>query len=95
LYLQPVQRYGQFCMYTEALWIQEIKPLFNSMKILIIVFEFAMYLLALEIKLKKKIKFISDQPTLFFFTTLAETQHFFCMALSPNWKRTRPFISVS
>jgi hypothetical protein len=34
---------GQFCMCTEALWIQEIKPLFNSMKILIIVFEFAMH----------------------------------------------------
>jgi hypothetical protein len=32
---------GQFCMCTEALWIQEIQLLFNSMKILIIVFEFA------------------------------------------------------
>jgi hypothetical protein len=67
-------------MCTEALWIQEIKSLFNSMKILIIVFEFAMYSLELEIKLKKKIKFISNLPTLFFSTTLAETQIFFCMA---------------
>jgi hypothetical protein len=41
-------------MCTEALWIPEIKPLFNSMKTLIIVFEFAMYLLELEIKLKRK-----------------------------------------
>jgi hypothetical protein len=40
-----------------------IKPLFNSMKILIIVFEFEMYSLELEIKLKK-MKFISDLPTL-------------------------------
>jgi hypothetical protein len=64
-------------MCTEALWIHEVKALFNSMKILIIVFEFAMYSLEFEIKLKKKIKFISDLSTLFFFTTLAETQHFF------------------
>jgi hypothetical protein len=41
-------------MCTEALWIQEIEPLFNLMKIPIIVFEFAMYSLELEIKLKKK-----------------------------------------
>jgi hypothetical protein len=67
-------------MCTEALWIQEIKPLSNSMKIVIIVFEFAMNSLELEIKLKKKKKIISDLPTLFLFTTLAETQHFFCMA---------------
>jgi hypothetical protein len=49
-------------MCTEALWM----PLFNSMKILIIVFEFAfaMYSLELETKLKKIM--ISDLPTLFF-----------------------------
>jgi hypothetical protein len=46
-----VQRYGQFCM---PLWIQEIKPLFNSMKIVIIVVEFAMYSLEFEITFKKK-----------------------------------------
>jgi hypothetical protein len=48
--MQTAQRYGQFCMCAEALWIQEIKPLFNSMKTLIIVFEFSMYSLELEIK---------------------------------------------
>jgi hypothetical protein len=36
-----------------AIWIQEVKPLFNSMKILIIVFEFAIHSLELEIKFKK------------------------------------------
>jgi hypothetical protein len=44
-------------MCAEALWIQEIKPLFNSMEILIIVFQSAMYSLEsceLEIKLKQK-----------------------------------------
>jgi hypothetical protein len=34
----------------------------------------------LEIEFKEKKKFISDLPTLFFVTTLAETQHFFGMA---------------
>jgi hypothetical protein len=53
--------------------IQEIKPLFNSMKSLIIVFEFAMYSLELEVKLKKKY-FRPTYPI--FCTTLAETQHF-------------------
>jgi hypothetical protein len=38
-----------------------------------------MYLLELEIKFKKKI--ISDLPTLFFFTMLAETQYFFLFGL--------------
>jgi hypothetical protein len=57
------------------------------MKTLIIVLEFAMYSLELKIKSKKKkkkkgkkIKFVSDLPTLFpffFTTTLAETKHFF------------------
>jgi hypothetical protein len=41
-------------MCVEALWIQEIKSLFNVMKSLIIVLEFAMYSLELEIKLKRK-----------------------------------------
>jgi hypothetical protein len=58
---------------TVHLWTQEIKPLFNSMKTLIIVFEIAMYSLELEIKLRK-IKFIYNLP--YIFTTLAETQHF-------------------
>jgi hypothetical protein len=49
-----MQRHGQFCMFAEALRIQKIKSLFNSMKILIIVLEFAMYLLELEIKVQKK-----------------------------------------
>jgi hypothetical protein len=40
-------------MCAEALWTLEIKPLFNSMKTLIIVFGFAMYSLELEIKCKK------------------------------------------
>jgi hypothetical protein len=63
--LQPVQRYGQFCMCTEAPWIQEIKPLLNSMKILIIVFEFAMYSLELEITFKKKNYFRPTYPIFF------------------------------
>jgi hypothetical protein len=67
---------AQPVLWTCALWIQEIKRLFNSMQILIIVFEFAMYSLELEIRFKKKMKFISDLPTLFFFTMLAETQNF-------------------
>jgi hypothetical protein len=41
-------------MCVEALWIQEIRPLFNAMKTLIIVPECAMCSLELEIKLKKK-----------------------------------------
>jgi hypothetical protein len=45
-----MQRYGHFCMCAEALWVQEMKLLFNSMKILVIVFEFANYSLELEIK---------------------------------------------
>jgi hypothetical protein len=65
-------------MCAEALWIQEIKPLFNSMKIFTIVFEFAMYSLELEIKFKKKL-FPTHLPY-FFSTTLAETRHFFSMA---------------
>jgi hypothetical protein len=77
MYLQPVQIYGQFCMCTEALWIQEIKPLFNSKKILIIVLEFGMYSLELETIFKKNNNNIYLQPTYtIFFTTLAETQHF-------------------
>jgi hypothetical protein len=72
-------------MYAEALWIQEIKSLFNSMKTLKIVLEFAMYSLEhveLEIKFFKK---ISDPPVptrlpYFFPTTLAETQHFLYLA---------------
>jgi hypothetical protein len=62
-------------MCTEALWIQEIKPLFKLMKILIIVFEFAMHSLELEIKFKKKI-FISDLPTLFFFHNVSGNTFF-------------------
>jgi hypothetical protein len=50
------------------------------MKNLIAVFEFAMYSLALKIELKNKMKFISDLPTLFFPTMIAETQHFFSYA---------------
>jgi hypothetical protein len=64
-------------MYTEALWIQEIKPLFNSIKILIIVFEFAMYLLELEIK--KKNYFRPTYPILLYNVT-GNTIFFFCMA---------------
>jgi hypothetical protein len=37
-------------MCAEALWIQKIKPLFNSVKTLIIAFEFAMYSLELGTK---------------------------------------------
>jgi hypothetical protein len=44
-----MQRYGQFSICAEALWMQEINLLFNSMKNLIIMFEFAMYLLALKL----------------------------------------------
>jgi hypothetical protein len=46
---------------------QEIKPLFNSMKTLIIVLELAMYSLELEMKFKQKIKFISEHLPYFFF----------------------------
>jgi hypothetical protein len=52
-----MQKFGQFCMCVEALRIQEINALFNSMKTLIIVLEFAMYSLELEKK----------NSTLFFF----------------------------
>jgi hypothetical protein len=63
-----MQRYGQFCMCAEALWIQEIKSLFNSMKTLMIVLEFAMYSLELEIKLKKKKHYFRPTyPGVFFF----------------------------
>jgi hypothetical protein len=62
-------------MCTEVLWVQEIKPLFNSMKSLIIVFEFAMYSHELEIEFEKKKLFPTYLP--YFFTKLAETQLFF------------------
>jgi hypothetical protein len=75
---------GQFCMCTEALWIQEIKPLFNSMKILIIVLEFAMCSLKLEIKLKKKINFWPS-TTLFFFHNVNGNTTFFLYGLTPYW----------
>jgi hypothetical protein len=66
---------------TEALWIQEIKPLFNSMKILIIVIEFAMYSLELEIKLKKnKIYFRPTYPI--FFHNVSGNTTFFLYGLS-------------
>jgi hypothetical protein len=45
---------GSSACVAEALWIQERKPLINSMKTLIIVLEFAMYSFELETKLKKK-----------------------------------------
>jgi hypothetical protein len=38
------------CADLEALWIQEIKPLLNSMKTLITVLEFAMHSLKMKIK---------------------------------------------
>jgi hypothetical protein len=63
-------------MFTEALWIQEIKSLFDSMKILVIMSEFAMYSLELEIKLKIKKDYFRPTYPIFFFTTLEETQHF-------------------
>jgi hypothetical protein len=49
-----VQRYEQFSICAEALWMQEIKPQCSiQCKILmIVVFEFAMYLLALKIEFK-------------------------------------------
>jgi hypothetical protein len=68
-------------MYADALWIQEIKSLFNSMKTLIIVLEFAIYSLELEIRFKKRIIFIYDLHSTLFFTMLAETQHFFLFGL--------------
>jgi hypothetical protein len=58
-----------------------MNPLFNSVKILIIMFEFAMYSLELEIKLKKKIKLISDLPTLFFFHNVSGNTTFFVCGL--------------
>jgi hypothetical protein len=61
--------------------------LFNSMKIIIIVFKFAIYSLELEIKLKKIIHFRPTYPI--FFTMLAKTQHFVCMALQINAKYWR------
>jgi hypothetical protein len=57
-----MQRYGLFCLCRGPVDTGKI----NSMKILIVVLEFAMYSLELEIKSKKKIKFIYDPPTLFF-----------------------------
>jgi hypothetical protein len=52
---------------SSCLWAKDRKSLFNSIKTLIIVFEFAMYSLELERKLKKKIiEFIFDPPYLFF-----------------------------
>jgi hypothetical protein len=69
-------------MCAEALWIQEIKPLFNSMKTLIIVLEFAMYSLELEMKLKKRIE-IYFRPTypIFFHNVSRNTAFFFNLAL--------------
>ena len=69
-------------MCTEALWIlwiQEIKPLFNSIKTLIYVFEFAIYSLELEMNLEKI--FPTYLPHFFFHAMLAES-HFFFLGLS-------------
>jgi hypothetical protein len=41
-------------MCIEALWIQEIKPMFNSMKTLIIVLEFAMVFTSNGNKIKQE-----------------------------------------
>ena len=82
MFLQPMQRYEQMCMCTEALWIlwiQEIKPLFNSIKTLIYVFEFAIYSLELEMNLEKI--FPTYLPHFFFHAMLAES-HFFFLGLS-------------
>jgi hypothetical protein len=59
-----------------ALWMQEIKPLFNSMKNLLVVFEFALYLLALKTKLKDNIEFISYLPALIFHDVSGNTTIF-------------------
>jgi hypothetical protein len=59
----------------EALWIHEIKPLFNSMKTLTLLFQCAMYLLELEIKLKK-INKIYFRPTYPICSQRLRKQHF-------------------
>jgi hypothetical protein len=59
------------------IWMQEIKSQFNTMKILIVVFEFVMYLLALKIKFKNKIKSISYLPKLFFSHNISGNTTFF------------------
>jgi hypothetical protein len=81
-----VQRYGQFCMCAEALWIQEIKPLFNSMKTLINVLEIAMYALELEIKFKKKI-FPTYLPYFFHIVRGNTSFFFFLFGLIANLRR--------
>jgi hypothetical protein len=50
-----------------TLWMQDVhvKPPLNFKKNLMIVYEFALYLLALKIKFKNKIRFISYLPILF------------------------------
>jgi hypothetical protein len=76
-----MQRYGQFCMCAEVLWIQEIKSLFNSMKTLIIVLEFAMYSLELEIKfLRKRNLFPTYLPYFLFHNVSGNTAFFFNLA---------------
>jgi hypothetical protein len=77
-----MQRYGQFCMCAEALWIQEIKSFFNSMKTLRIVLEhveFAMYSLELEIK-TNRIYFRPTYPI--FFHNVSGNTAFFLFGLS-------------
>jgi hypothetical protein len=77
LYDQCKDMCSSACEQIKALLTSEIKPLFNSIKTLIIVFEFAMYSLELEIKFKNKIKIISDLPTLFFFHNIMFTVSIF------------------
>jgi hypothetical protein len=78
-------------MCTEALWIQEIKPLLNSMKILMNEFEFAMYSLELEIKFKKK---YNSFPTYlpYFFHNVSENTTFFLYGLTPFWSVTPVYV---
>jgi predicted AAA+ superfamily ATPase len=82
-------------MCTEALWIQEIKHLFHTLKILVIVFEFAMYSLELEIKFKKKSK-IYFRPTYpIFFHNVSGNTAFFLYGLRPEKLRSCVTVGVA
>ena len=45
-------------------------------------------------KIKKKIKFITDRPTLIFLAMLVETQHFFFLALFQSDIQNLPIIGI-
>jgi hypothetical protein len=81
VFQRPMQRYWQFCMCAEALWMQEINALFNSMKTPIIVLKFAMYSLELKIKLKKINYFRPTYPIFFIFHNISGNTAFFLSGL--------------